>query len=82
MVLKITSTNIERMMRAVQSDMTLHTLDKPRVAITDHTSESGDAHVVNMDTLECLCKDYKHNCNEGEYCKHVWYAVFLRVGML
>jgi len=82
MTVNLTSTNVDRLRKAVENDMELVLLDEPEVAVTDHTSDSDSTHIVNADTHACTCKDYQHNCANGEYCKHVWYTVLKRVGML
>ena len=78
----INSTNVDRLRKATEHSIELEISEKPEVIVTDHTSGSGEAHVVNMERLDCTCADFEHNCSDGEYCKHVWYSVLRRTGML
>lgn len=79
---KITKHDLERIIDAVEHEMEVEPLEKPRVAITDLESKSDDSHVVDMQTLTCTCSDFEYNCNSGQYCKHIYSVVFRRHRML
>lgn len=81
-MLKITATNIERMKRAVDEDLELDIQEKPNVLVHNNTGDDKRTHVVDVVNKECSCSDYEYNCNRGEYCKHIWFIVFKRSGIL
>lgn len=74
--------DLERIIRAVEHDMEINPLEKPRVVVKDLDSENGDGHVVNLDRMDCTCDDYEYNCDSDQYCKHVFRAVFEKHRML
>jgi len=82
MTVNINAKNLERMRKAVDNDLELKIQERPKVVVTDHTTDSGSSHVVNMDKAECTCDDFEYNCTHREFCKHVWYATFKRAGMV
>jgi methyl coenzyme M reductase subunit D len=79
---KITKHDLERIIDAVEHEMEVEPLDKPRVAVSDLESESDDSHVVDIQTLTCTCPDFEYNCRSGQYCKHIYSVVFRRHRML
>lgn len=78
----ITKHDLERIIRAVEHDMELHPIEKPEVIVQDKDSDTDEGHVVNIDKLNCTCSDMQYNCSDGQYCKHIFYAVFKKHRML
>jgi len=81
-MLKPNEHNFNRIRRAVEHDYEWELVEKPKIAIADEMSNTDKKHVVNCKSLLCSCMDFKHNCNEGEYCKHIWYLVLKRSNMI
>lgn len=77
-----TKHQLERIIRAIEHEMEIRPLEKPEVVVQDITSDSGDGHVVNLEKLRCSCSDFEYNCEPGEYCKHIWRAVFEKHRMI
>ena len=82
MTLNVNAKNLERMRKAVDNDMELKVEEKPNVVVRDHTTDGGNGHVVNLERTDCTCEDFEYNCQNGEFCKHIWYATFKRAGMV
>jgi len=78
----ITKHDLDRIINAVEHEMKIRPADKPRVVVKDIESDSDDSHVVDMEALTCSCKDYKYNCDETEYCKHIYRVIFEKHRML
>lgn len=78
----ITKHDLERIIDAVEHEMELNPLEKPKVAVQDLESKGDDSHVVDMERLSCTCPDYEYNCDSSEYCKHIYTVVFRRHRML
>lgn len=81
--------DLERIIKAVEEDMQLKPIEKPEVVIRNPHTDSDDSHVVNLNELHCTCKDYSFNCkserrktDQPRYCKHIYYAMFKKIGML
>lgn len=79
---KITKFDIERIIRAVEHELKVKPLEKPRVVVKDLDTEGDEGHVVDLDKLECTCDDYEYNCGEHQSCKHIHYAVLVRAGLI
>ena len=78
----ITKHDLDRIINAVEHEMKLKPIEKPKVVVKDLESDSDDSHVVDMEALNCTCSDFKYNCDSTECCKHIWRAVFERHRML
>jgi hypothetical protein len=78
----ITSHEVERILAAVEHDMDVEVLDENRIAISDNDTDSDSTHIVNLSMLTCSCPDYEYRCNEDQYCKHIFRAIFVELGML
>ena len=78
----ISKHDLDRIINAVEHEMELKPVEKPRVAVKDLESDSDDSHMVNLDYLSCTCKDYKYNCSEHQYCKHVFRVLFEKHRMI
>jgi len=74
----ITKHDLDRIVNAVEHEMELKPVEKPRVVVKDLESKSDESHIVNLEkgNISCTCKDWKYNCKEGEYCKHCFRAMF------
>lgn len=78
----ITKHDLDRIINAVEHEMKIKPIEKPKVVIKDLESESDESHIVNLDKLTCTCKDYEYNCNENQYCKHIYNIVFKKHKMI
>jgi len=78
----ITKHDLDRIVDAVEHEMEVKPIEKPRVVVKDTESDSDDSHMVNIEDLTCSCKDFEYNCNDEEYCKHLFHVVFRKHGML
>jgi len=78
----ITKHDLDRIINAVEHEMKIRPADKPRVIVKDLESDSDDSHIVDIEALECTCKDFKYNCKDGEYCKHCYHVVFKKHRMI
>lgn len=78
----ITKHDLDRIINAVEHEMQIKPVDKPRVVVKDIESESDDSHIVDMESLTCSCKDYEYNCDSDEYCKHIYRVIFEKHRML
>lgn len=81
-MLKANEHNFDRIRRAVEHDFEYELLEKPLVAVKDVDTSNTDPYQVNPESLLCGCLDFEHNCNEGEYCKHLWFLALKRSNML
>jgi len=72
----ITKHDLDRIVNAVEHEMKLKPVEKPRVVVKDIESQSDESHIVNLQKLTCTCKDYEFNCKDNEYCKHIFRVVF------
>lgn len=79
---KITKFDLDRIIDAVEHEFNIVPKDKPKVEVTDLDSDSGIGHIVDVESLECDCSDFKYRCNRGQYCKHIYHTVFRKNGML
>ena len=77
-----TKHQLERIIRAIEHEMEIRPLEKPEVVVQDKDSDSGDGHIVNLDKMTCTCHDFDFNCENGEYCKHLFRAVFEKHRMI
>jgi hypothetical protein len=78
----ITKDDLDRIVKAVEHEMKIKPVEQPRVVVKDIESESDDAHMVNLDDLHCSCSDFKYNCPENVYCKHILHVIFKKHGMI
>ena len=78
----ISKHDLDRIINAVEHEMKLKPIEKPRVVVKDLESESDDSHIVNLEDLECSCKDYEYNCSEHQHCKHIFRVLFEKHRML
>lgn len=81
-MLKPNKHNFERITKAVEHEFEWELIEKPKIAVQDLDSDTGESHVVNAKSLLCSCNDFEYNCKEGEYCKHLFHLVFRAGNML
>lgn len=74
--------DLNRIITAVEHDMIIEPLEKPRLVVKDVDTEGNEGHVVQFEKLECTCEDYTCNCNNDQYCKHIYRTVFAKHNML
>lgn len=74
--------DLERIVAAIEHEMKVEPIEQPEVVVTDLESDSEISHVVNLERMDCTCDDYEYNCDEEEYCKHIFRAVFEKFRML
>lgn len=72
----------KRFVRSVAHEMRVEPIEEPRVVVTDIDSDGEEGHVVDLDKLTCTCPDFEYNCDDEQYCKHVYRTVLVRSGML
>lgn len=77
-----TKHNVERIRRAIVHDFEFEVMEEPEVVVTDLETGDDEFHVVDLDDLHCTCEDFEYNCGSGEYCKHIFFTTFKRVGLL
>lgn len=68
--------DLERIIKSVEHEYSIEPIEKPRVAVGDDDTDRDDSHVVNLKELTCTCDDFKYNCDENQYCKHIYRTVF------
>lgn len=78
----ITKDDIDRIVKAVEHEMKIKPIDKPKVVVEDIESDSDDAHIVDLGELHCTCSDFEYNCRDGVYCKHLIHVVFRKHGLI
>ena len=80
--LKFTEENVERLYRAMTGDFKYEPLEKPNVAVYAEEDSVADSHTVNVDDWTCKCPDSQYNLTEHELCKHRWFLLLKREGLL
>lgn len=78
----ITKFDLERMINAVEDDMIVVPLDEPMVKVKNISNDPPTEYTVDLDALNCDCPDYQYNCDDGEYCKHIYFAAFKSIGLI
>lgn len=80
--------DLERIISAVEEDLRLKPIEKPKVVVQNHSKEDPTAHIVNTEQLTCTCEDYDFNCEyeerqigDNKYCKHIYFVVFKKLRM-
>jgi len=68
--------DLERIIKSVEHEYSIDPIEKPKVAVGDEQSDSDSSHIVNIEQLTCTCKDFKFNCDEDQYCKHIYRVIF------
>lgn len=81
--------DMERIISAVEEDMDLRPIEKPKVVVQNHESKTGDSHVVNLEESTCTCDDYQFNCKKeanrtgrDRSCKHILFVAFKRAEII
>lgn len=81
--------DLKRIVKAVEEDLRIKPIEKPKVVVKNHSKEDVAGHVVNLDRMNCTCDDYEYNCQSGEreigdnkFCKHLYRVVFEKHSML
>ena len=78
----ITKDDIDRIIKAVEHEMKIKPIDKPKLVVKDLESDSNDSHIVDLHDLHCTCYDFEYNCIENVYCKHILHVVFRKHGLI
>lgn len=81
--------DLKRIVKAVEEDLRVKPIEKPKVVVQNHSKDEPEGHVVNLDELTCTCEDYEYNCQSEEkevgdnkYCKHLFRVIFEKHSMI
>lgn len=80
--LKFTEDNVERLYRAIDHNLDCVIFEDNEVVVYDEDSDSGSGYMVDASTWTCGCDDSEYNLTEGELCKHRWFVLLERNGLL
>jgi hypothetical protein len=78
----VTKHDLDRIVNSIEHEMEIKPVEKPRVVVKDIESDSDDSHIVDLESLTCTCKDFEFNCNDSEYCKHIFHVIFKKHRMI
>jgi hypothetical protein len=81
--------DLERIVKAVEEDLHIKPIERPEVVVKNYSKDEPTGHVVNLDRMECTCKDYEYNCKptakeigDNKACKHLYRVVLEKHDML
>lgn len=81
--------DLMRIVNAIEDELVLKPLEQPEVVVQNHTGDDTTGHIVNLDSMDCTCEDYKYNCksemkstSDNKYCKHIYRVVLEKHRML
>lgn len=80
--LKFTEQNVERLYRSLDELFDFEPLEKPNVVVRRSDVDDPDGHIVDIDEWTCTCEDSEYNLGEGEICKHRWFILLKRAGLI
>lgn len=81
--LLFTEGNVERLYKAMTQELCFDPLEEPKVAVwTIKDGENTDGHIVDIEDWTCTCPDSQYNVGAGEMCKHRWFILLKRAGLL
>jgi len=81
--------DLKRIAKAVEENLIVKPIEKPKVVVENHDRDEITGHVVNLQKMDCTCDDYEYNCKSEEkdtgdnkFCKHLYRTVFEKHSML